>query len=935
MSIKATEEKIKSTEERFRLLYELSAINSDSIQNQLDSVVKIATQIFDLDIGIISHVVEDRYKVISCYHPEAALENGQVFDRGVTYCDITLSNNDPVAIHHMGESQFGKHPCYGSFQLEAYIGIPITCNGQIFGTLNFSSPTARALPFSEDDIRMIQIMGSWVSNLLKNRENVLTLEQRNKQYAKLIENTQACLYMHDLKGVILQVNSLFCQELGYEEHEIVGRNIKEFIYSSQPVNEYLSEIRERGKAEGSFPFISKRRTVQYLSYKNVIEEGSVLGFSQNITQQVITQQALTESESNLREAQELAKLGSWTYDIFDDQTIWSEEIFRMVELDPAQGEPQLEDYLAMIHQEDRTELEEAITQAIEYGQAYTNYHRILVNGKVKYLHAIGRPQLNQRGDVVRLIGTIQDISENISANQDLLKAKEDAESAAKIKQEFLANMSHEIRTPMNAILGFARLMLKSKLTPDQQQYMEAIYGSAETLLVVINDILDFSKIEAGKLPIVPIHFDLKKLLGGIQKLFSIKVEEQNVRLAFETDENLPDALVGDPTRINQILNNLVSNAVKFTEKGLVEVTTRIVSLTGRSYQIEMAVKDTGIGIATEKLDNIFKSFEQAQSDITRQYGGTGLGLSIVKKLVELMHGEIWVESIIGEGSVFTVRLPFEIGDIHKVCVEGIEVNEVSSLDKLKGVKVLLTDDNRNNQILANKYLSEVGCKVDIADNGQMAVDMVQKKTYDVILMDIQMPIMDGLDATEAILALDIKHCPIIAMTAHALKSEENKYLSIGMFDYLSKPFKSDILYAKLIRALKKSDETDVCLEEEVIQSKLDDNEIDITSFEMLAAGDEGFMQEMMQAFLQDIPNYLKEMSIALSLQDWKWLKQTAHTMKSSVFFLGMSKTIERLNDLETGDLEQMEYKTIEAYCQLITETCHQAIDMLHEKSNQL
>ncbi|MEO0332754.1 MAG: response regulator, partial [Bacteroidota bacterium] len=360
----------------------------------------------------------------------------------------------------------------------------------------------------------------------------------------------------------------------------------------------------------------------------------------------------------------------------------------------------------------------------------------------------------------------------------------------------------------------------------------------------------------------------------------------------------------------------------------------IISQTDQSYQIEIAVKDTGIGIAHEKLEHVFGSFEQAQGDTSRRYGGTGLGLSIVKKLVELMHGEIWVESTQGEGSVFTIKLPLEEGDAKKVRIDGVEINEVNSLVELQGTKVLLTEDNRNNQILAKKFLLEVGCEVDIADNGEIAVAMVQQKKYDVILMDIQMPVMDGLEATQAIQALDIEHCPIIAMTAHALKSEENQYLSIGMYDYLSKPFKPNILYAKLIKALKRSNET-TPLVEPITEQGIEANEIDFESFEMMAAGDKGFMREMIQTFLQDVPDFLKEMNIALSLQDWKWLRQTAHAMKSSVFFLGMPKTIEQLNEIDEGDLEQMEFEAIEEYCQQVTSTCHQAIEILQEKVNQL
>ncbi len=386
--------------------------------------------------------------------------------------------------------------------------------------------------------------------------------------------------------------------------------------------------------------------------------------------------------------------------------------------------------------------------------------------------------------------------------QELLRiAKERAEENARFKEQFLSTMSHEIRTPLNAIIGMTRLLANTHPTPDQQEYIHALEISGNNLMRLINDILDYSKLEAGKMVIEEIVFDLADQLDGLARSYRYVAEEKGLRFIVEIDPSLPRKVKGDPTRINQILTNLIGNAIKFTHKGEIKVSLRKLSESKETVRVEYAVADTGIGIPPDKLESIFESFTQAEKATTRKFGGTGLGLSISKKLAELLGSHIEVKSKVNQGTTFSFIL-----DLKKV--KGTRNSTDEDIDKitanLRGRRVLIAEDNALNRIVAIKSMKEWGMEIDQCENGKEALELVKDNDYDVILMDLQMPVMDGYEATRAIRRLDDprkKNVPIIALTASALMDIRSQAKEYAMNDILIKPFKPDDLARMLHRVI--------------------------------------------------------------------------------------------------------------------------------------
>ena len=399
--------------------------------------------------------------------------------------------------------------------------------------------------------------------------------------------------------------------------------------------------------------------------------------------------------------------------------------------------------------------------------------------------------------------SINDITEVNRYQDQLIASKQDAEKSKELQGQFLSNMSHEIRTPMNGIMGITRILQKSKLNKEQHHFLNAIIKSSENLMVIINDVLDFSKIEAGKVVIENTKFDLSETLDVVQEILVVKAEEKGIYLTVDMHENVPTFISGDSVRLNQVLINLVGNAIKFTEKGGVSIKVIATESTEERIKLRFDIRDTGIGIPSDKIDSIFQSFTQASSSTTRTHGGTGLGLTISKQLIELQNGKLAIESEEGKGSTFSFELEFD-----KVAQSEKSENELRivgrSNDKilgdLSGIDILLVEDHPINQMLAIKVLEDWGFNVDLAENGLIALEKVGQKDYNLVLMDISMPEMDGYEATREIRSG--KHCknsdlPIVAMTASALIGENQKCYKAGMNDYITKPFDPQNLLEKI------------------------------------------------------------------------------------------------------------------------------------------
>ena len=373
-----------------------------------------------------------------------------------------------------------------------------------------------------------------------------------------------------------------------------------------------------------------------------------------------------------------------------------------------------------------------------------------------------------------------------------------AEDAVKSKQQFLSNMSHEIRTPMNAIIGFTKVLLKTDLTAKQTEYLSAIKISGDALIVLINDILDLAKVDAGKMTFEQVPFKMASSISAMLHLFETKIQEKNLELVKLYDSRIPAVLLGDPVRLHQIILNLVSNAVKFTSQGKITVSVRLVEETEEQARIEFAISDTGIGIAPDKMDRIFDNFQQASSGTSRVYGGTGLGLAIVKQLVEPQGGSIKVVSSIEYGSTFSFMLPFE-----KTKARTIVENEMAVPDTdVKHIKVLVVEDIALNQLLMKTLLDDFGFERTVAANGKIAIEKLQTSAYDIVLMDLQMPEMNGFEATDYIRNTLKSNIPIIALTADVTTADLERCKAVGMNDYLAKPIDEKLLYSKIVNLAK-------------------------------------------------------------------------------------------------------------------------------------
>ena len=598
-----------------------------------------------------------------------------------------------------------------------------------------------------------------------------------------------------------------------------------------------------------------------------------------------TERLLLARETQLAEALRLAKLGTWHFSAETNITDWSDEACSILRRSLDTDTPTFDQFIGCMECDDRTGFNAALSDG-QATQIELDCRLICPDAAALWVHIRGNITRDENGKAIVAGGMIQDITERKLMDAELLRLKEVAEAANRAKSEFLANMSHELRTPMSAILGFTDLMSEAGPdAPDINECLHVIRRNSHHLLELINEILDLSKIEAGQTTVERIQCDLPVLLTDISTLMRSRAAEKSLQLNLGIDGQLPRYVLTDPMRLRQILVNLVGNAIKFTPAGTIDIVVRCKS-SGQSSRLTVEIRDTGIGMTEEQLGRVFRPFAQAEHSTTRKFGGTGLGLAISQRLARLMRGDITVSSKLAAGSVFTVSI--EAGSVENVeMVSTLDHSgppsgapEVPGKELVISARILLAEDGRDNQRLLSALLKMAGAQVELAENGQVALDLAASHSFDVILMDMQMPVMDGYTATTELRRRGVT-IPIIALTAYAMAEDREKCLASGCTDYLTKPLQRETLMSTIRHHLDQSADRTAksppTSSQPAVRVPVMDSPAVLRSSLAAYPGMAGIIDE----FVRDLPGQVQLLETLLSKEDLDSLRRLAHQLRGA------------------------------------------------------
>jgi PAS domain S-box-containing protein len=689
--------------------------------------------------------------------------------------------------------------------------LEFTIHKNNISTQGFYNLIIQQLKADNESATGIIIVASEVTEQVLARKKV---EESEHRYHNLVYTSPYMIAIFKGKDTIIEIANDAIIETWGKGKDVIGKSLFEVLpeAAEQGFDKLIQNVYETGEPYYAYesPVTLIRNGKQELMHYNFIYQaqrnvqGEIEGvaiLANEVTPQVEAKLKIIESEERFRLLADNMPLNVFLADatLEDNITYLNKNWLDFTK--QTLNEATINGWFCFVHPDDIHLVKSVYEPAFKNKEAYTipNFRIKRFDGEYRWFTFTAIPRYLPSGEYEGYMGVGIDINEHKVFEQQLIDEKIKAETSTKSKQQFLANMSHEIRTPLNSILGFANVLLKTELSNKQNDFVDAIKTSGNSLHVLINDILDLAKVDAGKMTFEKQPFEMNKSINAILHSFDLKIKEKNIQLISEYDIEIPQMLVGDSVRLNQIMLNLLSNAIKFTHKGKIILSIKIVNEEKENVNIEFSVIDTGIGIADDKINLIFNLFEQAEISTANSYGGTGLGLAIVKQLVEAQGGSISVNSKLGEGSTFGFVLPFGKTNMQKI--EDVEIIKFDA--EVKTLRILVAEDVALNQLLIKIILSDFGFEYDIVDNGKLAIEKLQTNSYDVILMDLQMPEMNGFESTEYIRKTMQNNIPIIALTADVTTVDVDKCKAFGMNDYISKPINENQLYSKIVEVVKR------------------------------------------------------------------------------------------------------------------------------------
>ena len=647
--------------------------------------------------------------------------------------------------------------------------------------------------------------------------SALALKKSEAEKAVVLNNTQSIICLHDMNGVIMDINAAAEKMSGFNKGEVIGLSLKLIISPEydEEFNEYIDSINNNEKVNGTFKIITKSGAARVWMYKNTVyrNEGNnayVIASAVDITESVMAKDEIEKQQQFIRQIIDnspnvIFMMNEQRQIMLANKTFMKYYPYNEMEIPFAESLSNGKDDIFLGDMDSLFEMEAGQMIRLE-GSLKTP-----LTDNLSWFSIINKCFAEKNGEKY-ILGFGTDITGRHNVESDLIAANEMVERSLKVKDQFISNMSHEIRTPLNAVIGFTDLLADTLLNSEQAEYVDIVKTASANLLALINNILDMSKIESSNLSLESLPLAIGKIITDVVKILEPRAKIKGIKVNTIFDDQLPEKVLGDQLRLTQVMFNLLGNAVKFTDAGTIDITCRLVKGADKLKDyISFSIKDTGIGVAEDKQSDIFERFTQANTDTQRLYGGTGLGLNITKSIIDLYGGTLTMESEPGKGTTFRFILPF------KKYVEKENLTEATSasgdsilcVNTNKPIHILLVEDNMINAMLATKVLTVKGFTLQHVDNGQKAVEVVQQQHFDVVLMDIQMPVMNGINATMAIRKLthEAAAIPIIAMTAHSINGEMQNCFSVGMNGYVAKPFKADDLFNTIIEVIKNKEIT--------------------------------------------------------------------------------------------------------------------------------